>query len=169
MKTKFKLAYMDSAQRFAKLSSAVRLKVGAVIVNDDAMVYGYNGTPTGWDNVCEEREYMTADFASWSSAKEIVEEYPYEEENPVTGKVRYKLVTKDIVLHAESNAISKLAKSPISGTGASIFITHSPCLQCAKLIHQSGIQEVYYATDYRDTAGLDFLKQCNVKVEKLDV
>ena len=124
---------MDVAKRFSQLSYAQRLKVGAIIVKDDRIVaYGYNGMPSGWDNVCEHE-----------------------------GK------TKPEVLHAESNAIAKLARSPESGEGASIFITHSPCIDCAKLIYQSGIATVYYKNDYRSTQGLDFLKKSNVWIVKV--
>jgi len=78
-----------------------------------------------------------------------------------------RLVTKTEVLHAETNAISKLARSVESGEGASIFITHSPCMDCAKMIYQAGIQEVYYGEEYRSAGGVEFLKKCGLKVEKL--
>ena len=133
MKQKFVEAYMDVAERFAQLSSAQRLNVGAIVVKDDRIIsIGYNGMPSGWDNVCEHE-----------------------------GK------TKPEVLHAESNAIAKLARSLESGEGASIFITHSPCIDCAKLIYQSGIATVYYKNDYRSTQGIDFLNKSNIKVVKV--
>jgi dCMP deaminase len=162
MKEKHKIAYMNSAHEFAECSSGVRLKVGAVIVNDDNLVFGYNGTPSGWDNTCEDVKYMSVDAGGWLAPEQIEEEWPFEDEN---GR-RYKLTTKPEVLHAESNAIAKLAKSPISGQGASIFCTHSPCIECAKLIHQAGISEVYYAEPYRSDEGLNFLKRANIKVEQ---
>ena len=161
MKEKLKKAYMDTALRFAKCSSAVRLQVGAVIVNDDNMVFGYNGTPSGWDNVCEERKY-TDGAGAWLAPEDIEEQYPYTDEE---GE-RYKLVTKPEVLHAESNAIAKLAKSPISGKGATIFITHAPCIHCAKLIHQAGITTVYFHQYYREKDGIEFLEAANIKVEQ---
>jgi dCMP deaminase len=134
MKQKFIDAYMKVAETFAGLSSAKRLNVGAIVVKDDRIIsIGYNGMPSGWDNVCET------------------------EDN----------VTKPEVLHAESNAIAKLAKSPESGECATIFITHAPCIDCAKLIYQSGIATVYYKTDYRSTQGLDFLNKSGVKVVKV--
>ena len=134
MKEKFIEAYMDVAERFAQLSSAKRLQVGAIVVKDDRIIsIGYNGMPSGWDNVCEHE-----------------------------GK------TKPEVLHAESNAIAKLAKSPESGEDASIFITHSPCIDCAKLIYQSGISKVYYASEYRSSSGIDFLQKSNISVEKVE-
>jgi dCMP deaminase len=133
VKTKFIDAYMDVAERFAQLSSATRLQVGAIVVKDDRIIsIGYNGMPSGWDNVCEHE-----------------------------GK------TKAEVLHAESNAIAKLARSPESGEGANIFITHSPCIDCAKLIYQSGIATVYYKNDYRSTQGIDFLNKSNIKIIKV--
>ena len=133
MKQKFIDAYMDVAERFAQLSSAKRLNVGAIVVKDDRIIsIGYNGMPSGWDNVCEHE-----------------------------GK------TKPEVLHAESNAIAKLARSSESGEGASIFITHSPCIDCAKLIYQSGIATVYYKNDYRSTQGIEFLKKSNVWIVKV--
>jgi dCMP deaminase len=131
MKQKFIDAYMDVAERFARLSSAKRLNVGAIVVKDDRIIsIGYNGMPTGWDNCCEDSNNKS----------------------------------KPEVLHAESNAIAKLAKSGESGLGASIFITHSPCIECAKLIYQSGISTVYYKNPYRSSAGIEFLKKSKVKV-----
>ena len=119
MKQKFIDAYMDVAERFAQLSSAKRLQVGAIVVKDDRIIsIGYNGMPSGWDNCCEYE--VMGDLGS------------HEKE----------LKTKPEVLHAESNAIAKLAKSPESGEGATIFVTHSPCIDCAKLIYQSGIATV---------------------------
>ena len=135
---------MKAAHIYAECSTAVRLKVGALIVKDDRIIsIGYNGMPSGWDNECEYKLYELG--------------------NPND----YRLATKPEVLHAESNAIAKLAKSSESGDGASIFITHSPCIDCAKMIYQSGIKEVYYATDYRSTDGIEFLKKCNIKVEQV--
>jgi dCMP deaminase len=163
MKDKLKKAYMENAHSFANCSHAVRLKVGAVIVNDNNLVFGYNGTPSGWDNACENIEYMDPDAGAWLDPETIDEKWPYQDDN---GR-RYKLVTKPEVLHAESNAIAKLAKSPISGQGAVMFCTHSPCIECAKLIHQAGISEVYYQELYRNTAGIEFLQKANIKIEKL--
>jgi dCMP deaminase len=142
MKQKWNEAFMDTAERFAQLSSAKRLHVGAVVVKDDRIIsIGYNGMPSGWDNKCEE-EFV----------------------NEVGDLV---LKSKPEVLHAETNAIAKLAKSNESGLGATMFITHAPCLDCAKLIFQSGIGSVLYRNSYRDTAGIDFLKKCNLEVKQL--
>ena len=160
MKQKFIEAYMDVAERFAQLSSATRLQVGAIVVKDDRIIsIGYNGMPSGWDNCCEEKHYdLSRDFnGNYFPGSE--EEYPHTDEYG-----RYKLKTKAEVLHAESNAIAKLAKSPESGEGATIFVTHSPCIDCAKLIYQSGIATVYYKNEYRSTQGIDFLNKSGVEV-----
>jgi dCMP deaminase len=151
MKPKFQQLYMDWAKRVAELSHARRLKVGAVIVKDDSVIsYGYNGMPAGWDNNCEMHPKVV---------------------DPNTYKIVEKkdiLVTRPEVLHAESNAIAKLAKSNNSGLGADLFVTHSPCIECAKLIFQSGIGRVFYGENYRDDAGIKFLKDSNVSVIKID-
>ena len=172
MKEKFKQAYMKTAKVFAELSHARRLHVGAIVVKDDRIIsIGYNGMPAGWDNNCEHKEYMGGDAGGWLSPEEIYEQWPFEEEDidPDLGYARrYSLKTKPEVLHAESNAIAKLAKSNDSGLGADIFITHAPCIECAKLIYQSGINGVYYSENYRDDAGIEFLKKSGVNIEKLD-
>lgn len=163
---------MKTAKIFAELSSARRLHVGAIVVKDDRIIsIGYNGMPAGWDNDCENKEYMSGDAGGWLSPEEIFEQWPFEEEDidPDLGYARrYALKTKPEVLHAESNAIAKLAKSNDSGNGADIFITHAPCIECAKLIYQSGINGVYYSENYRDDAGIKFLKKSGVNIEKLD-
>lgn len=142
MKEKFRDAYMKVAETFAELSSARRLHVGAIIVKDDRIIsIGYNGMPSGWDNNCEDE---------------------------VTYFPRIKeLKTKPEVLHAETNAIAKLAKSTESGLGAALFVTHAPCLDCAKLVYQSGINSVYYRNSYRDDKGIKFLEKAGVTVEKI--
>lgn len=146
MKQKFVDLYMDWAHRCAQLSHARRLQVGAVIVKDDTVIsYGYNGMPAGWDNNCE---------------LEIYEENGDDEPEVV-------LKTRPEVLHAESNAIAKLAKSSNSGLGADLFVTHSPCIECAKLIYQSGVARVYYGHHYRDDAGISFLRASGINVEQV--
>ena len=142
MKQKWIDAYMDTAERFAQLSSAKRLKVGAVVVKDHRIIsIGYNGTPAGWDNSCEDEVYEEDGF-------HII------------------MTTKDEVIHAEANAILKLAKSNEGGDGAVLFCTHAPCVDCAKLIYGSGINKVYYRNQYRDSSGLEFLNKCAVEVEQ---
>ena len=172
MKHKMKLAHMKTAYNYAACSSAVRLQVGAIIVKDDAIIsIGYNGQPSGWDNVCEEREYMTSDAGGWLDPEEIDDQWPFVDDGTgeYSGTRRYRLKTKATVLHAESNAISKLAKLNGGGKNSAIFVTHCPCLTCAKTIYQAGITEVYYAESYRDTLGHDFLVQCGLTVEQVSV
>ncbi len=135
---------MDVADRFSKLSTAKRLQVGAIVVKDDRIIsIGYNGMPSGWDNTCEDELVVEAEVG-----EDII------------------LKTKPEVLHAETNAISKLAKSTEAGEGATMFCTHAPCIQCAKIIYGAGINTFYYRSQYRDNDGLEFLKKCNIQVEQ---
>ena len=135
---------MKTAHAFAECSTARRLQVGAIVVKDNRIIsIGYNGMPSGWDNCCEE----------------VV---------PPNEWVEFEqLKTKPEVLHAETNAIAKLAKSSESGCGATMFVTHAPCIDCAKIVYQSGIDTVYYKNDYRSTQGLEFLTKSNVDVIKV--
>ena len=163
MKDKFIRAYMDVAKRFAELSSATRLKVGAIAVKEDRIIsIGYNGTVSGWDNECEYKDYcLSKDFnGNYFPGTEI--EYPFED---TLG--RYRLKTKPEVIHAESNVVSKLARSPESSVGADLFVTHSPCLDCAKLVYQSGIKRVYFGNAYRSTEGIEFLEKAGVIVTQV--
>jgi dCMP deaminase len=166
MKQKYIDLYNDFAERTAKLSHAKRLQVGAVIVKDDTVIsYGYNGMPSGWDNNCEDKEFMSGDEGGWLNPEEIETQWPFEEWVPAhSRKMRYRLKTKPEVLHAESNAIAKLAKSINSGNGADIFITHAPCLDCAKLVFQAGIKRVWFGTAYRDDSGIKFLQASGIEV-----
>ena len=145
MKPKFVEAHIAAAEVYSRLSTAKRLQVGCVVVKDNTIIgIGYNGMPSGWDNNCE---------------YEIIVE---EDEKFIKG-----LKTKPEVLHAETNALAKIAKSTNSSDGAAMFITHAPCIDCAKLVYQSGINSVYYRNSYKNTDGLDFLKKCNIKVEQV--
>jgi dCMP deaminase len=162
MKKKFVDYFMNIAELTSKLSYAKRLQVGAVIVKGNQIIgTGYNGMPTGWENNCENKEYIDSTSGGWLSPIEIEEMWPHEDQQG-----RYKLKTKPEVLHAESNAIAKVSKSTESSDGATLFCTHAPCIECAKLIYQSGINTVYYREHYRDSSGLDFLKQGNVNVHQ---
>lgn len=128
------LAHMKVAETYANLSHAKRLKVGSIVVKDHRVIsIGYNGTPSGWDNNCEDENYKT----------------------------------KPEVIHAEANAIAKLARTNESGLDSEMFITHAPCIECAKLIFAAGIKSVYFKNFYRESNGLEFLKKCNVKVEQV--
>ena len=169
MKDKFIKLYMDWASRTAQLSHARRLQVGAVIVKDDSVIsYGYNGMPAGWDNNCEDKDWMDRGAGGWLNPDEIEERWPYVEYNEeAEEEYRYRLKTKPEVLHAESNAIAKLARSLNSGNGADIFITHAPCLDCAKLVYQAGIKRVYFGTAYRDDSGVKFLEKSGIEVKQI--
>jgi dCMP deaminase len=133
-------AYLDMAHRWAQLSKATRKKVGCLIVKNGAIIAdGYNGTPKGFDNNCENIDPRSLDD---------------------------ELITKPEVLHAESNAITKLAKSTQSSEDSTMYITISPCLECAKLIIQSGINRVVYREFYRNDDGIRLLEKAKIKVDK---
>jgi len=141
---KIDIAYIKMAQVWAELSHATRKKVGALIVKNNTIISdGFNGTPSGFENECEEAIHN--------------EDGSFKE---------YK--TKWYVLHAESNALAKVAKSTQSSDGATLYITYSPCTDCSKLILQSGIKRVVYLEEYRDINGLDFLRRAGIEVKKID-
>ena len=143
MKEKHINAHMAVAETYASLSTAVRLKVGAIVVKDDRIIsIGYNGMPSGWTNECEELVYHIA-------------------AEPV-------LKSKPEVLHAERNALDKLARlGGVGSAGAAMFTTHAPCLECSKSIYGAGITEVFYGEDYRSEDGIYFLKKCGVNIVKI--
>ncbi|GFD81546.1 dCMP deaminase [Tenacibaculum mesophilum] len=131
---KYDIAYLKMANEWGQLSHCIRKKVGALIVKDRMIISdGYNGTPSGFENYCEDEEGYT----------------------------------KWYVLHAEANAILKVASSTQSCKGATLYITLSPCQQCSKLIHQAGIKRVVYAQAYKDRSGLDFLEKAGVELTYL--
>jgi dCMP deaminase len=132
---KYDKAYLRIATEWSKLSYCKRKQVGAIIVRDRMIISdGYNGTPSGFENCCEDEEGLT----QW------------------------------YVLHAEANAISKVARSTQTCEQATLYITLSPCKECSKLIHQSGIKRVVYKNGYRDTSGIDFLIKAGVVVEQIE-
>lgn len=152
---KIDYAHMAAAESYGNLSTAVRLKVGAIVTKDDRVIsIGYNGTPAGWDNNCEDT---------------IIHESKYiiDMGGPEHTMATQTLKTKPEVIHAEANAIGKLAKSSESGEGATMYITHAPCFDCAKLIHVAGINKVFYRNSYRNNDGLQFLEKCKIEVEKI--
>ena len=129
---RYDLAYLKMAMEWAKLSYCNRRKVGALIVKDRMIISdGYNGTPSGFENICEDDNGYT----------------------------------KWYVLHAEANAILKVANSTQSCTGSTLYLTMSPCSNCSKLIHQAGISRVVYAEEYKDLSGIEFLNKAGVKTE----
>ena len=131
---KFDHSYLEMAQIWAQNSYCKRRKVGALLVKDRMIISdGYNGTPSGFENICEEDG-----------------------------------VTKPYVLHAEANAITKVAKSGNSSEGATLYVTASPCRECSKLIIQSGIKRVVYRDEYRLTDGIDLLRRAGIEVERVD-
>ena len=131
---KYDSAYLKMAREWGKLSHSKRKQVGALIVKDRMIISdGFNGTPTGFDNCCEDENGVT----KWE------------------------------VLHAEANAILKVAASTQSCKNATLYITLSPCKDCSKLIHQAGIKRVVYANAYKDTSGLDFLEKAGVEINHL--
>ena len=133
---KYDTAYLKMALEWGKLSHCKRKQVGALIVKDRMIISdGFNGTPTGFDNCCEDEEGIT----KWE------------------------------VLHAEANAILKVASSTQSAKGATLYITLSPCTQCSKLIHQAGIKRVVYSRAYRDTSGIDFLEKAGVVINHIKI
>ena len=133
--TKYDQAYLQMAATWGQLSYCERKKVGALIVKDRMIISdGYNGTPSGFDNCCEDENGKTHWF----------------------------------VLHAEANAILKTASSTHDCTGATLYLTMSPCKECSKLVHQAGISRLVYINEYKDISGVDFLKEAGVEVCKLD-
>jgi dCMP deaminase len=133
-RNKYDKAYLRIALEWSKLSYCKRKQVGAIIVKDRMIISdGYNGTPSGFENCCEDDEGLTR----WD------------------------------VLHAEANAILKVAKSTQSCEGATLYITLSPCKECSKLIHQSGIKRVVYQNGYRDDSGVKFLIKAGIEVEHI--
>ncbi|MBT8255890.1 MAG: dCMP deaminase family protein [Bacteroidia bacterium] len=132
---KYDVAYLRMAYEWSKLSYCERKQVGALIVKDKMIISdGYNGTPTGFENICED----DAGYTKW------------------------------YVLHAEANAISKVASSTQSCQGATLYITMSPCQQCSKLIHQAGISRLVYHLGYKDDSGIRFLRKAGVEITHVE-
>lgn len=143
------LSYLEISDIWSKLSKANRKKVGCIIVKNGAIISdGYNGTPSGFDNVCE-----TSIMPDSIAPKDL-------KDHPANA-----LITKPEVLHAESNAITKLAKSTLSSEGSTMYVTIAPCLDCSKLIIQSGISRVVYKNNYKNLDGVNLLKKANIEVD----
>ena len=164
---KYDKKYLKMAEIWATNSHAVRSKVGALIVKDGMIISdGYNGTPHGFDNCCEieiKCDVDWDDITSLDGGASICKTY-----NKDCSKCpHHKLVTKPEVLHAEANAITKVAKSTNSSEGSTLYITLSPCLECAKLIIQAGISRVVYKDEYRIKDGIELLKKAGIEVEQI--
>ncbi len=133
---KYDTKYLEMAQTWSELSHAKRTKVGAILVKDNTIIAdGYNGTPQGFENDCEDEQNTT----------------------------------KWYVLHAEANAILKVARSTQSSQDSTLYVTISPCKECAKLIVQAGIKRVLYTSEYRDTTGIEFLQKTGIDCQKMDI
>ena len=155
--------YMDIAIRISQMSHATRAKVGALIVKHDNIIsMGWNGTPAGDDNACECVEHAPDNL---TMSPELVEKtFPLVD----AAGLRYRLVTKPEVLHAESNALMKLVASDgVSSEGSTLYVTLSPCRECAKLIKQAKISRVVYRDSYRDSSGIKFLEERGVVIDEL--
>lgn len=175
IKEKLLLYYMDVAKRTAELSYAKKLKVGAVLVkNDNIISFSWNGTPRGWNNECEDKVWMDDDAGPWLDVEQIEKLWPFvqysldERLDKVTQiNRRYNLKTKPYVMHAEEAMLMKIASSHESSDGASLFCTHSCCMNCAKLIYGAKISEFYYSEDYRSSEGIEFLEKFGILVKKI--
>ena len=153
--------YMTIAETVAQQSSAKRLQVGAIIVKEDRVIsIGYNGMPAGWDNNCEHTLFVLDEDTQGTDMVNL----GYTKSSNGNW---FKLVTKPEVIHAEANAIAKLARCTESGDGSTMFLTHAPCIHCAKQIYTAGIKSVYYRNAYRDTDGIDFLEACQIDVNQV--
>jgi dCMP deaminase len=156
---------MDLADRISQMSYAKRLQVGSVIVKENTIIsFGWNGMPAGWENDCEHREYKLPHWVEFDSVTLLPfdELYPLEDE---AGR-RYRLKTKEETLHSEMNSLMKVAQSTESSSGATMFCTHAPCMDCAKAIYQAGITTLYYKDTYRDDSGLQFLVKSGINVHQ---
>ena len=159
MNTRMKNFYMSVAEQGAAMSRAVRLQVGCIIVKDGNIIsFSWNGMPSGWDNECEDT-LVSYDERDAHNPLDV-REWTYDSNT----KQYSALKTKPEVLHAETNAIAKLARSSESGDKADLYVTLPPCIDCAKLIYQSGITRVFYKGTYRTVDGIEFLKQADVEL-----
>lgn len=165
MKEKYINYYMSVAKQTAALSTAEKLKVGAIIVKGNRIIsFGYNGTPSGWDNVCEDKIYHDVDPIRYT--RYVNDGYLEYLDKDYDGKL-FVLKTKPEVLHAELNCIGHCCESGESTKGASLFVTTAPCLQCSLIISTTGITDVYYDKEYRSLDGVEFLTKRNINVIKV--
>jgi dCMP deaminase len=163
MKSRMVDYYMRIAEQTAQLSRARRLQVGCVIVkNDNIISFGWNGTPPGWDNDCEYRDYCVSRDFTGNYFPGTEDEYPFEDD-----RGRYRLKTRPEVIHAEANALMKMCRTHESSQDAALFLTHAPCIDCAKLVASSGINSVYYRSQYRNQDGIDFLARSQIDCQQV--
>lgn len=175
----YDIAYMNMATDLSNLSHAIRSKVAAIIVSENGQIIGqgYNGTPTGFSNICEYYVDECGNHVHSDHYKEIGNKFYFDEDDDFyevdklvkEGKIQATLKTKPEVLHAETNAISKCAKFMASTENSTIYVTLSPCFDCSKFIIQAGIKRVVYKELYRNTEGLDLLIKAGISCELLDV
>ena len=172
--TKIQKVMIDTAKNFAKLSHCERLKVGAVLAKDKRIIAcGYNGTISGTKNICEKESYICSKCGS--EGKHLGDIFYVQLDSHTETKCKScsskefkrKLTTNDFVLHAEQNVLTFCNREGLSTKDCDMYITHAPCKMCAKLIASAGIKNVYYLEDYRDLEGINFLRDLNIKVEKL--
>jgi len=173
---KFDKVLLETAKLWAEMSSCKRLKVGAVVSKNNRIIStGYNGTTAGSDNCCEDTFYLCPECDKSNENKEFFTHTkvngsyfcPYCGNKVEPEKIKKITKTNDLTIHAEQNALIFCAKEGLATNGCDIFVTHSPCMQCAKLIAQAGIKRVIYHFDYRDSCGIDFLRGLGIEVKKL--
>lgn len=157
-------AYMQCAEAIAKLSHAKRKQVGAILVSASGhgiIAEGYNGTPSGFDNCCEyQTHHVLENKTNWCMKC-------HKTTNDKEYALGCNLITNPEVLHAESNAIAKVARSTNTSEHSTLYVTISPCFECSKQIIQAGIKRVIYREEYRITDGIDLLRKANIRIEKL--
>jgi dCMP deaminase len=150
--------YMSIAQQVSQMSQAKRLKVGSILVKEGNIIsFGWNGMPSGWDNNCEDNIFVLDEEVMGTNMTSL----GYTQ----TDKGNWiKTKTKPEVIHSEANCLMKVTKSNQSSDGSTMFLTHAPCIDCAKQVYTAGIKKVYYRNSYRDTQGVDFLEKCGIEV-----
>lgn len=167
---KFDIAYLKMAKIWSENSYAQRRKVGCLIVKDGMIISdGYNGTPSGFENECEGVNCILEELDEKECERYGNFIFQVKNVGNCFECKNCELKTKPYVLHAEANAITKLAKTNNSSVGATVYVTLSPCIECAKLMVQSGIKRVVYSEKYRITDGIDFLKRAGVKVDQIKI
>ena len=160
-KKKYLDFYMSIAQQVSQMSQAKRLKVGSILVKEGNIIsFGWNGMPSGWDNNCEDNIFVLDEEVMGTNMTSL----GYTQ----TDKGNWiKTKTKPEVIHSEANCLMKVTKSNQSSDGSTMFLTHAPCIDCAKQMYTAGIKQVYYRDTYKNDDGLTFLEKCDVVVSKV--